>query len=463
MSDNQFVVTARKWRPLKFNEVVGQAHITSTLLNAIKSERIHHAYLFSGPRGVGKTTTARIFARAMNCLSPVDSEPCNECDNCKAMLNGRSMDIIEIDGASNNSVDDIRKLRENAKYPPSSGKYKMYIIDEVHMLSTSAFNALLKTLEEPPAHLLFVFATTEAHKVPPTILSRCQRFDFKRMKIDDISAQLQRIADAENITLDEQSLITIAKKADGSMRDGQSIFDQVVAFCGSDIDYSKLSDALHLIDEEFFFRITQAICDKDANEMLKLASEVFSKGYALQQCLQGLLEHMRNIMTIIITGDDSLIESSSEFVQRYIESAKKFTKSDMIMYMDLVSKAEQSIKFSAQPKIKFEFTLIQLSTMDKAIELDRLIEEIHQLKESGQTIDLSEKKNPIINKPTQTNRNKQDNKQNNTDIPKKSKQENKFIKEKSSDLKRIDISNGEETSEVAQTLKSLYNAVEYKK
>jgi len=262
-----YIVTARKWRPLTFGDVIGQNHITQTLKNAIQSGRLHHAYLFCGPRGVGKTTTARILARAVNCLEPNDAEPCNKCINCIAVIEGRSVDIIEIDGASNNSVDDVRKLRENAKYPPSHGKYKMYVIDEVHMLSSSAFNALLKTLEEPPPHLMFVFATTEAHKVLPTITSRCQRYDFRRMETTEIVSRLKYIAERENVTIDEKSLMLIAKRADGSMRDSQSIFDQVIAFCGKKVEFHNTVDSLSLIDDEFFFRISRAALDKDIAQM----------------------------------------------------------------------------------------------------------------------------------------------------------------------------------------------------
>jgi DNA polymerase-3 subunit gamma/tau len=251
----EFIVTARKWRPQQFKDVIGQEHITTTLRNAIHTGRIHHAYLFCGPRGVGKTTTARILARAVNCLDPHDNEPCNVCSSCKAILENKSLDIIEIDGASNNSVDDVRKLRENAKYPALDGKYRLYIIDEVHMLTTSAFNALLKILEEPPSHLLFVFATTEPHKVPATILSRCQRFEFKRMKNADIIKQISIIAEKDGLVIDDEAMLTIARKADGSMRDAESLLDQIVAFCGKTINYTEMADALHLIDTEFFFRI----------------------------------------------------------------------------------------------------------------------------------------------------------------------------------------------------------------
>lgn len=375
-----FIVTARKWRPLRFDSVVGQEHITGTLQNALKTGRIHHAYLFCGPRGVGKTTTARILARAVNCLEPVNNEPCNVCSNCTAVLAGRSIDVIEIDGASNNSVDDIRKLRENAKYAPSLGKYKMYIIDEVHMLSTSAFNALLKTLEEPPPHLLFVFATTESHKVPATIISRCQRFDFRRMEIDHIVNQLRFISEKENITIDEESLVTIAKKGDGSMRDSQSIFDQVIAFCGTDVKYTEMASALHLIDEEFFFKITDAIADRNTNDVFSLAQEVISRGYELQETLQGLLEHFRNILTIIVTKDTKLIKTSTAFLAKYRETANKFTKANILRYLQIINSTEQAIKFMPQPRIRFELALVGMAEMDRAMEVKELIEEIRSLK-----------------------------------------------------------------------------------
>ncbi|MFA5511187.1 MAG: DNA polymerase III subunit gamma/tau [Candidatus Kapaibacterium sp.] len=380
---NEFVVTARKWRPLFFKDVVGQEHITQTLKNAVLKNRIHHAYLFSGPRGVGKTTTARILSRSINCLNPQDAEPCNQCDNCKAVMDGRSLDIIEIDGASNNSVDDIRKLRENAKYPPSNGRYKMYIIDEVHMLSNAAFNALLKTLEEPPPHLLFVFATTEVHKVLPTITSRCQRFDFRRMEIDDITRQLKYISEREGITIDEESLLSIAKKGDGSMRDSQSIFDQVIAFCGKNIIYSELTDALHLIDEEFFFNISESVAAKNTSAVFELAGKVVRKGYDFQETLQGLLEHLRNLTVVKVTNDPTLIETSSQMRRKYLETAESFTKLDLIRMMNHVAKAEQSLKYSPQPRIRFELALLQLTQIDSTLEISELIKEIRDIKKKG--------------------------------------------------------------------------------
>ncbi|RPI67438.1 MAG: DNA polymerase III subunit gamma/tau, partial [Ignavibacteriae bacterium] len=317
MSDQQsFIVTARKWRPLKFADVVGQDHITTTLKNAIAANRIHHAYLFTGPRGVGKTTCARIMARAVNCTNAVDYEPCNQCDSCRDVLEGRSVDVIEIDGASNNSVDDIRKLRENAKYAPLHGRYKMYIIDEVHMLSTNAFNALLKTLEEPPPHLIFVFATTEIHKVPATILSRCQRFDFRRMEVASIVGHLRTISTAERITIDEASLVSIAKKADGSMRDSQSIFDQVVSFCGDSITAAAVADALHLIDADFYFEFSDAVRDHDVKRMFDLSRQVIARGYDLQECLIGLMEQYRNFVTVSTTEGNDRIEADAGRTER---------------------------------------------------------------------------------------------------------------------------------------------------
>ncbi|MFN8360739.1 MAG: DNA polymerase III subunit gamma/tau [Candidatus Kapaibacterium sp.] len=379
-----FVVTARKWRPMNFGAVVGQDHISTTLRNAILSKRVHHAYLFTGPRGVGKTTSARILAKALNCQNPQENaEPCGECASCLDVVSGRSIDVIEIDGASNNSVEDVRKLRENAKYPPVTGNYKMYIIDEVHMLSTSAFNALLKTLEEPPPHLVFVFATTEIHKVPATILSRCQRFDFRRMEIESIVGQLKFIADKENVTIDEESLIAIAKKADGSMRDSQSIFDQVLAFCGMNIHYADVTNALHLIDADFFFMISHAIRDHNVAAMFEIARQVMTKGYEVHECLQGLLEHFRNILTILATGNAKLIETSAMFLERYEKEAAHFTQSEVLRLMNIITSTEQALKFSPQPRIRFELALAQMATLDATVEISELLTELKQLQASG--------------------------------------------------------------------------------
>lgn len=364
---NEYIVTARKYRPLEFKDVVGQEHITKTLLNAIDNQRIHHAYLFTGPRGVGKTTTARIYAKAVINKGLLDSNVNIDAES----LN--DLDIIEIDGASNNSVDDIRILRENAKYAPSVGKYKIYIIDEVHMLSSSAFNALLKTLEEPPPHLLFVFATTEPHKVPDTIISRCQRFDFRRMSTENIISQLEMIAKKDNIQIDQQSLITIAKKADGSMRDSQSIFDQAVAFCGNQVNYKDLSDALNLIDENFFFDISDKMINSDAAGILDIAHQISEKGYDLRETINGLLEHFRNIMVFEATRDERSIQVASDNLPRIKSYIKEFSREDIIRVLSILNEHEKEIRFAFQPQIIFELMLIKLTSFQRTKDISKLI------------------------------------------------------------------------------------------
>lgn len=297
----EYQVTARKWRPQKFEDVVGQEHITATLKNALKSNRIAHAYIFTGPRGVGKTTTARILAKALNCENSKDFEPCNECEMCRAINESQTMDIIEIDGASNRGIDEIRTLRESVKYAPTRGKYKVYIIDEVHMLTRESFNAFLKTLEEPPPHTIFIFATTDIHKVPLTIISRCQRFDFRRIQLNTIKTTLSNIAKQEKISIDDKTLTLISKKADGALRDAQSLFDQVISFCGDNINAETVSKMLNLIDEDLFFNISDAVLEKNYNIVFETTERIFQNGWDFIDFTDGLIEHFRNIMTVIIT------------------------------------------------------------------------------------------------------------------------------------------------------------------
>ena len=296
-----FLVTARKWRPQKFNDVVGQEHVTNTLKNAIKENRVAHAYLFTGPRGVGKTTTARILAKALNCENLKDAEPCNDCEMCKSISSTQSMDIIEIDGASNRGIDEIRTLRESVKYAPTRGKYKIYIIDEVHMLTKESFNAFLKTLEEPPAHTIFIFATTDVHKVPLTIISRCQRYDFRRIQLETIKTTLAKIAKEEKIKIDDKTLTIISKKADGALRDAESYFDQVIAYCNGKIDSEIVSQMLNLIDEEIYFRISDAVLSKDYKSVFEVSNTIFENGWDFLDFIDGLNEHFRNILTVVVT------------------------------------------------------------------------------------------------------------------------------------------------------------------
>jgi DNA polymerase-3 subunit gamma/tau len=381
MSTPDFLSTARKWRPQQFVEIVGQDHITTTLRNALASGRVHHAYLFCGPRGVGKTTTARIIARALNCAAPVDGiEPCNQCQSCQDILIGRSMDVVEIDGASNNSVDDIRRIRENAKYPPAFGKYRVYIIDEVHMLSTSAFNALLKTLEEPPAHLLFIFATTEPHKVPATIQSRCQRFDFHRMDTRTIASHLGMIAVAEGVSIDEDALFTIARFADGSMRDAQSLFDQVRAYATGTITGAAVRQSLHVLSDDVYFAITDAIAERNLAKAFDIAAEIIAQGFDVQQAMLGLLEHLRNALTLRATGTADLIEAADETRQRYQQLAQRFSQEDLVQMMTIVSTAEQQLRYSAQPRIRFELLLAQLVHLPSTCDIGTLVAQLEALR-----------------------------------------------------------------------------------
>jgi len=372
-----YLVTARKWRPQLFMDVVGQEHITETLKNAIKNNRIAHAYLFTGPRGVGKTTTARIFAKALNCENPSDAEPCNKCDMCLDIQNLQSMDIIEIDGASNRGIDEIRTLRESVKYAPTRGKYKIYIIDEVHMLTKESFNAFLKTLEEPPEHTIFIFATTDVHKVPLTIISRCQRFDFRRIQMDTIKDTLAKIAEAEKIKIDDKTLTIIAKKADGALRDAESYFDQIVSFCGDDIDSEIVAKMLNLIGEEVYFKISDSILNKEFKTVFEVTNTIYENGWDFIDFINGLAEHFRNIMTIILIENTSLIETADIYKEQYLKYLGKFSKGDLLRTMNYLNKIQQELRFSQNQKLKIEIALTHLIGLEKSQTMTELISQLN--------------------------------------------------------------------------------------
>jgi DNA polymerase-3 subunit gamma/tau len=378
-----YLVTARKWRPQKFSEIVGQEHITTTLKNALKSNRLAHAYIFTGSRGVGKTTTARILAKAINCLNPIDYEPCNQCEICKSINEFQSLDIIEIDGASNRGIDDIRNLRESVRYAPTLGKYKVYIIDEVHMLTTESFNAFLKTLEEPPSHTIFIFATTDIHKVPLTIISRCQRFDFKRINLNIIKEQLKKIAEAENIRINDQALTIIAKKSDGAMRDAQSFFDQVIAFCGEDVEADTVAKILNIIDQEIYFRISDAIIEKDFKSAFEVIELIHNNGWDYSDFIEGLIEHFRNILSVLITEKSDLLETAEIYVTKYLNYLNRFTKSDILRSLNFLIRNQSELKFSNNKKVKVEIILSHLIGLQNSSTISEIINEIQNQSENN--------------------------------------------------------------------------------
>ena len=376
----EYVVTARKWRPMIFEDVVGQSHVTTTLRNALQTGRLAHAYLFSGPRGCGKTTTARLLAKAVNCVRPRDFNPDNECENCREITEGRSFDVLEIDGASNRGVEEIRNLRESVRYGPSKGTRRVYIIDEVHMLTKEAFNALLKTLEEPPAHVLFIFATTEVHKVPATILSRCQRFDFRRIATGEIAANLSSIAEAEQVTIDREALHLIARRGEGSLRDAQSLFDQVVSLCGTTVTYAQILEALHIVDQEVYFRVTDLIRARSARGGLDLVDELLARGYDIREFLLGLIEHMRNLLVVKATGSTSLIETSDTFRQRYAAESEAFTIADLLRYQRFLAGTEAAVRWSSQPRFRLEADMVQLIQLQQAPQVAEVLAGLDELK-----------------------------------------------------------------------------------
>jgi DNA polymerase III subunit gamma/tau len=367
---SNYVVSARKYRPGTFASVVGQSHVTNTLKSAILLDQLAHAFLFSGPRGVGKTTCARILAKAINCENlQEDGEPCNQCESCLSFNAGKSINIHELDAASNNSVDDIRNLTEQTRYVPPNGRKSVYIIDEVHMLSQAAFNAFLKTLEEPPAHVLFILATTEKHKILPTILSRCQKHDFRRIKVDDIAQHLEYISKEEGIEYEFAALQQIALKADGALRDALSLYDQLVSYSGSKLTFASVLENLNILDYEYYFKAVELIREQDHASLLLLLNQIVEQGFEAKDFVVGLTEHFRNLLVCQTPKTVELLETSENVKARYAEQSQALDPTFVFNAFNLTSEAEQKTRFSEHPRLQVELALVKLAHLRTAVQV----------------------------------------------------------------------------------------------
>lgn len=377
-----YQVTARKWRPRQFDEVVGQEHITATLKNAVHSGRVAQCYLFCGPRGVGKTTTARILAKVLNCVAARDGNPCEECDSCQSIAASISMNVLEIDGASNNGIDDIRELREVVRYAATEGVYKIYIIDEVHMLSTAAFNGLLKTLEEPPEHVVFIFATTEVQAVPETILSRCQRFNFRRISTGQIAAHLATIAQAEGIAVEEGALHLLASRADGALRDAESLLDQVVSF-EPEVSQQAVVQVLGLVDHGLYFELLDALRDAAPARVLELVAQAVDEGADIEEFVYGLVELLRHLLFAKIQGRADELDLAEDARRRCSELADAMASADLLRMMQSLLDLEADIKRSVQPRFRVEIALVHLALMGRSVDVSELLRRLQSLESAA--------------------------------------------------------------------------------
>lgn len=399
---DSFIVSARKYRPSTFKSVVGQSALTTTLKNAIKSNHLAHAYLFCGPRGVGKTTCARIFAKTINCQNPTaDHEACNECESCKSFNEQRSYNIHELDAASNNSVDDIKTLMDQVRIPPQVGKYSVFIIDEVHMLSSAAFNAFLKTLEEPPSHAIFILATTEKHKIIPTILSRCQIYDFNRITISDTVNHLKYVASKEGVSIDESALNIIAQKSDGGMRDALSIFDQLVSFCGNNITYDKVIENLNVLDYEYYFRIVNRFLTGNINEALLIFNEILNKGFEAQHFITGLSTHLRNVMVSKDPATIQLLEVGSEIGEKYKQQAINCSVPFLFGALNISNECDLNYRVSKNKRLLVELALIKMCNLTHPIEINENASPQPEITLKPENT-LEKKTENVTEKPTQT-------------------------------------------------------------
>ena len=406
----------RVYRPKNFSDVIGQEHIVRTLKNQIENNNVGHAYLFCGTRGTGKTSTAKIFSRAVNCTNLHNDEPCNECENCREILEDKTMDVVEIDAASNNSVDDIRELRENVKYSPAKSKYKVYIIDEVHMLSQGAFNALLKTLEEPPSYVIFILATTEPHKIPATILSRCQRFDFKRVTVKDISSRMRYICEKEGIEADEKALNLIARNSQGALRDALSILDQCISFEGHTIRYNDVIELLGSVNIEQLFDLAESIIKENTKKSLQILNDFIIWGKDVKNLVNDLIDHFRNLMVCKISNDlDEIISLPEETIDLLKQQAETIDTNNLIRVLNILSEAQDGMKVSSNPRVLMEVTMMKIAQPmfdDSKEALLKRIENLEQKIESGnikvnhistnQTVDNSNKNEKVGNNTLET-------------------------------------------------------------
>jgi DNA polymerase-3 subunit gamma/tau len=377
----EYLVLARKFRPQTFEDVAGQEHVVKTLRNSIGQGRVAHAFLFSGPRGVGKTSVARILAKSLNCEKGPTATPCNECSNCREITNGSSLDVREIDGASNRGIDEIRELRENVKFAPAAAKYKIYIIDEVHMLTREAFNALLKTLEEPPSHVIFIFATTESHKVPATILSRCQCYDFRRISLAEIAANLGRVAAAEGIKISPSALLWIAEAGDGSMRDAQSIFDQVISYAGMDIKDDDVEESLGLADRKYLFRISEAVLQRNAGACLIILEEAYLAGIDMKHFYQILVKHFRNLLLVKIADGSSSFDIAPEQIEKLKNQVQTISRETLQRFVEILIAEEGSFLRSQEPRMKLETILVKMAYLEPIIPLAEIISTIENIEQ----------------------------------------------------------------------------------
>ena len=428
----------RVYRPKNFSDVIGQEHIVRTLKNQIENNNVGHAYLFCGTRGTGKTSTAKIFSRAVNCTNLHNDEPCNECENCREILEDKNMDVVEIDAASNNSVDDIRELREHVKYSPAKAKYKVYIIDEVHMLSQGAFNALLKTLEEPPSYVIFILATTEPHKIPATILSRCQRFDFKRVTVKDISSRMRYICEKEGIEADEKALNLIARNSQGALRDALSILDQCISFEGNKISYNDVIELLGSVNIEQLFDLAESIIKEDTRKSLQILNDFIIWGKDVRNLVNDLIDHFRNLMVCKISNDlDEIISLPEETIDLLKQQAETIDTNNLIRILNILSEAQDGMKISSNPRVLMEVTMMKIAQpmFDESKEaLIKRIENLEQKIESGNI-----KVNHISTNQTVDNFN-ENNQQNNNTVEKQEDENIEYENLKGDDIKLVEKS-----------------------